>query len=87
MRIEEWATNQLGMPDTWTALCVNKAVLYFGTWIENQLSIRDKHGNQLHTLKRLLTNPDEIDNDAAYAGLVGTFPVRTIRTTIGGSDE
>lgn len=55
MRIRQWARRQLqGMPDHWTPLMFDQAVITFGVHVENKLEERDKNGERKHTLEELL---------------------------------
>lgn len=54
MNLKAWASAILGMPDEWTALQFDAAVIYFGRRIENMLNEMDKEGKPKHKLEDLI---------------------------------
>lgn len=55
MRVSQWARRQLqGMPDYWTPLMFDQAVVAFGVYVENKLEERDAKGVRKHTLHEIL---------------------------------
>lgn len=56
LRISDFAGRVTGMPDMWTALCFDSAVLAFGRYIENKLHELDDDHKPVHTLRELLSD-------------------------------
>lgn len=65
VRVREWASQMMGFEDTWTPYQFDRAVVWFGIWVENHLAERDKQGKPIHTLDTLL----DADKPMVKAGL------------------
>lgn len=57
MQISPWASRLLGLPDLWTALQFDSAVMVFGRHVTNRLNEVDRDGKPLYRLDRLLDMP------------------------------
>lgn len=76
------------MPDVWTALQFDSAVMVFGRHIENRANERDKDGEPVTTLAALLDIPDtrsdreKNENGIMFLKTLATMPgaVRILRT-------
>ena len=65
--ISEWASHVTGMPDMWTALQFDNAIMVFGRWVEHEMT----EGRTLRELLDIPLTPQEKRdmNRAALAGL------------------
>jgi hypothetical protein len=59
------------MTDRITAIAFDTAVMTWGIFVENRLSERNEDGNPVWTLEQLLGKPEDIDNAANFAALIG----------------
>lgn len=75
--VSTWASRLVGMPDDWTALCVDKCVSWFGVWIENQQ-------DDEHSLQDLLREDDEVNAEQMIEQLtmIPGLAVRKARVAI-----
>ena len=60
LRINQWASELIGMRDCWTAYALDHAVMTFGIYIDNKLHERDDDGNPVNSLSELLDEGTEV---------------------------
>ncbi len=74
MKISPWVQQTTGLEGWWVAVQFDRAVSWFGRYIESKLDERDQHGEPLYTLEGLLQEPD-VDNKSGIAALSAIFGV------------
>lgn len=72
-----WASQYLGLTDTWTAIQFDAAVSYFGRWVDNRLSEFEKDGSAKYRLEDLLAD------ESKPVSLVEFFSAFGIKPTTG----
>lgn len=55
LQISQWASEQTGLPDVWTAVQFDMACAWLGGYIESKVSELDEKGKPRHTLEDVLT--------------------------------
>ena len=78
MGIKRWASRLIGMPDRWTAIQFDLAVMTFGRHIDAKLMEHDDKGRHLHSIYKLLDLPEFVsdeerkkNNREAFEALMG----------------